>query len=65
MFGLGYGLGGLIGGLVYRHLGARAVYAVAFWVMAGGWAATSAAQCVVAGARRDSACLPGMELVHV
>lgn len=41
------GAGTLVGGGVYSHLGARAVYLVACAVLAGGWALTSAAQLAV------------------
>ena len=43
-FGVGYGMGALVGGRVYRTRGARAVYVCAAGVLAAGWAACSAAQ---------------------
>ena len=49
-FGVGVGVGALVGGRVFHSLGAQAVYFVACGVLAAGWAATSAAAAVAAAA---------------
>lgn len=42
--GVGYGVGGLVGGAVYQRHGAQLVYWVAFAVMLAGWAMGGAAE---------------------
>lgn len=37
MFGLGYGLGGLLGGSVYSHVGATATFVVELCILSLGW----------------------------
>lgn len=47
MFGLGYGSGALVAGSVYKVQGPQMVFAVAFGVVATGWAGTTIARAVL------------------
>ncbi len=45
--GVGLGLGGLVGGLIYHRCGAPAVFASAALVLAGGWCLCGLVQALV------------------
>lgn len=51
MFGLGYGTGGLVGGMIYQRLGAHFLFLIAAFVMLCGWVACATAQLVIAARR--------------
>jgi MFS family permease len=55
LFGVGHGMGGLVGGRVYQTQGPVFMYALAFCVVAAGWGATSAAGWALRRRRRRSA----------
>ena len=52
--GVGFGLGGVVGGVIYSRLGAPAVFASAAMVLAVGWCACMAVQAL-------ARCLRGRE----
>ena len=60
-FGVGVGVGSLVGGAVYQRFGAQAVYVAACAVLAAGWLLCSAAQLAVA--RLELPILPLLPLV--
>jgi MFS family permease len=66
LFGVGHGAGGLAGGRVYAHYGARAMFEAACMCLAAAWAATAAAWTAVdahAARRREYAPL-GVQLAE-
>ena len=59
--GVGHGLGGLTGGVVYSAFGAQAVFANAFLVVAAGFALCSIAHCCVARRSARALARDGLE----